>query len=519
MPFYPAFFSKTIKPMDALVILIPLLPLLAMAVIGTGLLFGLLQGGKREGFTADMATWMLTLSCLMAMALLGGDLLGKNHGYFSVGQWLGSDSLNVRVNFTTTGFNVGLAALLSLLLALTSRFATSALHRQAGFHRFFAALSLFAAAVLMVVLSANLVGCLAGWILAEVCGYLMVAHRYQQPQATENATRVFITQRLGDAGFVLGISLCYAWTDSVNWAQLQASASELSIGQATGIGLCFALAAFAKAALVPFTPWLARTLDEPAPVSLIMIHLGVFVVVALEAVFMQSPFARAVLGLVGFATVAYCYIIGKTQTTMQGSLLFSALAQVALMFVECAFGLWELASWHLCANLTVCCLQRLTVADAFKPAAQAPALVSVRLYLLSLQQFWLDQIADWALVKPVRGLAQDLSYVDDRIIDRLVGLPSVGVLPLPAGYDGPESGSEPPQATPFAKSSGLAGKLTEWLSALLHWFEERLVLRSPGKQTSTYGRQIGHAVNRFEQVILRPRYLVLFVCITFLVAF
>ncbi|MDD5271869.1 MAG: proton-conducting transporter membrane subunit [Methylovulum sp.] len=505
--------------MDALVILIPLLPLLAAAIIGTGLLSGLLPRGQRETLSTDLATWALVLAWPMAMALAVGDVLGKNHGYFNLGPWLSSDSLTIRANFTTQGFNVWLAVLLALLLAIISRFSSPALHLQAGFHRFFAALSLFAAAMLLAVLSANLVGTLFGWVLAELCGYWLVAYHYQQARATENATRVFITQRVGDAGFMLGISLCYAWTDSVNWAQLQVSASELSIGQATGISLCFALAAFAKAALVPFSPWLVRTLDEPAPVSLILVHLGVFVIIVLEAVFMQSPFARAVLGLGGLITVAYAFLIGKTQTSSRGALLFACLGQVGLMFFECALGLWELASWHLCANLTVSCLQRLLWADTPKIASAAPRLVPVRLYLLSLQQCWLDQIADWALVKPVRGLAQDLSYVDDRIIDRLVGLPSAEVLPLLAGYEDMDIGNEPQPTIPFSQSSGLAGKLTEWLSALLHWFEVRLVQRNPSKHTFAYVRQVGHAVNRFEGLILRPRYLVLFVCITFLVAF
>jgi len=501
--------------MDALVILIPLLPMLAATVILGGLLFGILPSGKHETLSVDLATWSLTLSSLMAIALLGGDLFGKNHGYFSIGQWLDSDSLVIRVNFTTSGFQVWLAALWALLLAIICRFSIPNWQQTEGLHRFCGSLGLFAAGLLLLVLSANMVGSLFGWLLAEVGGYLLIAQAYQNPQATENATRVLLTQRIGNIGFLLGISLCYAWTDSVNWAQLKASAPELSIGQATGISLCFALAAFSKAAQLPFTPWLAKTLDEPAPVSLLMIHVGVFLIVSLEALFMQSPFARAVLGLVGVATTIYCFIVGKTQTTQYRVWMYVALAQVGLMFVECALGFWILASWHLGANVTVACLQRLNVADARVSSTPPQRLVGMRWYLLSLQQFWLEQITDWALVKPVRGLAQDLSYVDDRIIDQLIGLPSAGMLPIQEFVEE----SQPSMTMTIAKSSGLAGKLTEWLSALLHWFEERLVLRHNSKQTSVYLRQLGHTINRFELLILRPRYLVLFVCITFLVAF
>jgi hypothetical protein len=502
--------------MDALVILIPLLPLLAAVIIGVGLLFG---GFRRpsQTFSTELALWALALACLMAMALATADLLGKNHGYFSMGAWLSSDTLTVRVNFTSHGLNVWLAVVFALLLAAGGRFATTNL--PIGRPRFFALFSLFAAAVLFVLLSANLVGSLAGWILAELCGAGLIAHCYQQPRAGTNALRALLSQRLGDVGFMLGISLCYAWTDSVNWAQLQVSATELSIAQATGVSLCFALAAFAKAALVPFSPWLVRTLDEPVPVSLILVHLGVFMVIVLEVLFMQSPFARAVLGLMGLVTVGYAVIVGKTQTTLHSALLFRCLAQVGLMFIECGLGLWTLASWHLAANLTLSCVQRLVLADAPLTAAHPPRLVPARLYLLSLQQFWLEPIADWALVKPVCGLAQDLSYVDDRIIDRVVGLPSAGALPLLVHYEDWEAGIAPPAAIPFTNSSGVAGKLTEWLSALLHWFESRLVQRSSHPHSNRTARQFGHAVNQFERLILRPRYLVLFVCITFLVAF
>ncbi len=498
--------------MDALVILIPLLPLLAAATIGFGLLFGALPRGRRETVSADLAVWSLVLACLMAFALLAGDLLGKNHGYFSVGQWLSSDSLTIRVNFTTSGLNVWMAALWALLLALMEHFAIAKLRHTEGLHRFCGLLALFTAGVLLAALSANMVGTLCGWWLAELAGCFLVAHHYQQAANTENATRVLLGQRVGDIGFLLGISLAYVWTDSVNWAQLQASASELSIGQATGISLCFAFAAFAKAGLVPFTPWLVRTLDEPAPVSLLLIHVGVFLVVTLETVFMESPFARAVLGLAGFATAVYGYIVGKTQNALHSAFLFAALAQVGLMFVECALGLWTLASWHLAANVTVACLQRLMVANTRTTASVPPRLVPVRLYLVSWQQFWLEHITDWALVKPVQGLAHDLSYVDDRIIDRMIGLPSAGVLP-------PKPTDEPDMPPVLVQGTGLVGKLTQSLSAGLHWIEERLVLRGPSTHISGQMRQLGHIVNEFEAVILRPRYLVLFVFITFLVAF
>lgn len=511
--------------MDALVILIPLLPFLAAAAIGSGYLFGVLKAKADDSITADIAIWAMTLSCLMAVALMGADLFGKNQGYFSIGQWLGSDSLNIRVNFITTGFNVRLAVLFALLLTLISRFSIDCLHKNAGAQRLFFILSLFASALLLLVLSANAVGTFFGWEVAGLCSYLLIAYSYQHPVASGNATRVWVTHRVGDAGFIIGIALSYAWADSVNWSTLNAFADRLTIGEATGIGLCFALAAGAKSAQLPFTPWLLRAMTEPTPASVLLAHSGIYLLCLLEPIFMQSPFARAVLGLVGLATAVYSFIVGLSQTDIKSSLVLMVSAQLGLMFLECGLGFWNLATWHLGANAIVSCSLLLVTPSpvGLKTSAGAkdkPREISGWLYMLSMQHFWLEQMTHWALVKPTRGLAHDLSYFDEHIVDRIIGAPTDGSFSPPRTTNATTMATGQNNMTSeFARGSGLAGQLTEWTSALLHWFEDRFVLLTLNKHTIRHSRRLGHAVNQFEQLILRPRYLVLFVCITFLVAF
>ena len=194
--------------------------------------------------------------------------------------------------------------------------------------------------MMLLVLSANAVGTFAGWEVAGLCSYFLIAYSYQRPAATYNATRVFLTNRVGDAGFIIGIGLSYAWLDTVNWTSILASASQLTIGEATGLSLCFALPAFAKSAQLPFTPWLARAMEGPTPSSAafygaVMIHSGVFLVCLLEPLFTQSPLARAVLGLVGLLTVVYSSVVGRTQSDIKSSLMFATSAQIGLMFLEC----------------------------------------------------------------------------------------------------------------------------------------------------------------------------------------
>jgi NADH:ubiquinone oxidoreductase subunit 5 (subunit L)/multisubunit Na+/H+ antiporter MnhA subunit len=520
--------------MDALVILIPLLPFIAAALIGTGHLSGTLSGEAGESTTAIIATWAISMSCLLALALLGADLLGKNTGSFNAGQWLASDTLNIQVNFITTGFSVVLAALFAILLFIIMHFSINYMHKETGFHRFFFILSLFASAMLLLVLSANAAGTFFGWEIAGLCSYLLIAYAYNRPTAAVNATRVFVTNRIGDAGFILGTGLSYAWAGSINWNLLNAASAQLTTGEATGISLCFAMAAFAKSAQLPFTPWLARAMEGPTPSSAVfygavMIHAGVYLVCLLEPVFEQAPLAMAVLAVAGSTTAVYSFIVGLTQTNVKSSLVFATSGQLGLMFLECGLGFWQLAGWHLCAHAVVRGYLFLTAPSIMhnlhnnpvKPVA--PAIARLRwAYIASLQRFWLDQITDWTLVRPVRRLAHDLSYFDDHVVDQIMGVPAPAtrtissLAQLEEKLIGARLDNEVDE---FAHGSGLAGKLTEWFAAIMHWFEDHFVLRGINKGASAYGRKLGHAANKFEQLILRPRYLVLFVFITLLVAF
>ena len=473
--------------MDALVLLIPLSPLAAAVLIGGGQLFGFLNGEDSESATAGLANWAITLSVLLALFLLGADVLGKNTGTVDIGRWLSSDTLMIRFNFISTGFGVVLAALFAILLAVVIKFSNNYMHREERFHHFFFMLSLFAFAMLLLVLSANAVSTLVGWIVAGWCSYFLIAYSYHRPIAVANATRVFITNHIGDACFVIGIGLSYAWAGTVNWTELNAAAVQLQPSQVTGIALCFTFAAFAKSAQLPFTPWLARAMEAPTPASAIfyggvMIHAGVYLLTLLQPLLEQSFLVMVLLIVVGFITAVYSFIVGLTQTDVKSSLVYAVSGQLGLLFLECGLGFWQLAKWHLCAHAVFRTYQFLSAPQLMHAVhnnpvrSVSPKLASLRwLYSASLHRFWLEQISDWALVKPVRRLASDMCYFDDHIVGRLMGAAaSVQVV------------------TPVVQSS---------------------------KGGLGFGRKLGQLGNKIENRVLKPRYLVLFVFITLLIAF
>lgn len=520
--------------MNFLVAFISLLPLLAATTIGSLHLFNILDGEVSEQTTARLANYAIGLACLFAFALLGTDLLGQNADSFNVGRWLQVDDFAINFSFITSGFSVKLAALYSVLLFIVTRFAVNYLHREAGFHRFFFVLSLFSAAMLMLVLSANAVGTFIGWEIAGLCSYLLIAYMYDRPTAAHNATRVFITNRIGDAGFIAGISLCYFYLHSSDWLEINALANQLSDGQANLIALCFALAALVKSAQFPFTPWIARAMEGPTPSSAIfygavMIHSGVYLLFLLRPVLEHAPLVMALIASVGLITAVYAYLVGLTQTDIKSSLIFATSGQLGLMFLECGLGFWQLASWHLCAHAVVRAYQLLTAPsllhnvhhNPIKPVH--PLLAnSTRFYTYALQRFWLEPATDWMLTKPLLSLANDLSYFDKQIVDRLMGspTPTFSAISSLAQAEEQKIGAHLNiDDDSFAQGSGLAGKLTEWIAACLHWFETRFVLRGVSKDAIDLGRHLGHIANHIELSLLKPRYLVLFIFITLLVAF
>ena len=186
--------------------LIPLLPLLAALWIGINLVAGrnLGEAGERP------SAWIVfgaTLGSLLLLLILDLRALFQGApGQLVFSSWLSSGSYQVLISFTLDSFALAMATLVALLCLITIRFSIDYLHREQGFQRFFMILSLFSSAMLLIVMAGNAALVFVGWELAGVSSYLLIAYAYDRPTATGNATRAFVTNRIGDAGFVLGIA-------------------------------------------------------------------------------------------------------------------------------------------------------------------------------------------------------------------------------------------------------------------------------------------------------------------------
>lgn len=501
----------------AFVWLIPVLPLLAAGLIALRILRGGAVGDAAEPPTARLALGALLGALLLMLVFDVNALLDGVPGQVGVGAWFSSGSFVVPLSFTLDALALAFGTLVAAVAFLTVKFSVNYLHREAGFHRFFLAMCLFSAGMLLIVLSGNAVLAFAGWELAGVSSYLLIGYAYDRPTASGNAQRAFVTNRVGDAGFILAIALAAAWVGSVEWNGINALRLETLAAGLLALG--FVIAALAKSAQLPFAPWIARALEGPTPSSAIfygslMVHAGVFLLLRLEPLLLQVPAVMTLLALLGLLTAIYGWLGGLVQTDVKSTLIFSVTAQVGLMFLACGLGWFTLAAWHMGLHAVWRAYQFLASPSYMHlvegPAPAPPTWLAKRqgLFTAALQRFWLEQVSDWLLVRPTLGLARDVRDLDDRVVSRLVGLPEEARAALAANR-------EDGKRVVFGR--GLAGALLEWSAARLYAFERRLVLQEGGGQLSELIRLIGTYLLAVESLLERPRYLMLLVMATFVV--
>jgi NADH:ubiquinone oxidoreductase subunit 5 (subunit L)/multisubunit Na+/H+ antiporter MnhA subunit len=505
------------------VIVLP--PFLAALFIGIGLLSGRIGGEASERLTARIALYATVISFVGVLIAIIMKLQGALAEHIVLGTWFESGSYHINISFIFDKLSLAMAGTTLILSILVTRFSINYMHREAGFHRFFLVLSLFVGAMLLLAIGGNAVLAFVGWDLASVTSYLLIAYAYDRSAAANNATRAFITNRIGEVAFLAGIFLSFFWAGSIEWTSIADNVTELPHWQARMIAAFFLLAAIAKSAQVPLAPWLARAIVGPTPSSAIfygaiMVHAGVYLVLRVEPVFEHAPLAMGLMAAVGLLTAIYGFFCGLTQTDAKSALIFSTTAQVGLMFLEAGLGFWNLALWHLCAHAAFRGYQFLTSSSIMQqvkgnPARPVPAFIAKRrwLYLASLQRLWLEELGDWVAVKPIQRLGSDFNYFESHVIDAVAGLP---ISKTPTAPTARETGRTDPEVI---RVSGLGGRLVYALANILSWFEDRLLLQGVGRdRVRAARRRLSSPLNRFERLLSEPRFLVALIIAALLAA-
>jgi NADH:ubiquinone oxidoreductase subunit 5 (subunit L)/multisubunit Na+/H+ antiporter MnhA subunit len=443
---------------------------------------------------------MLALDALAA--------LGRLPRHVTLGTWFAAGPVQVPLSFTLDPLSLGIGTLAALVALLTLRFSVNYMHREAGFHRFFLALCLFAAGMLAILLAGNAALAFVGWELAGVSSYLLIGYAQERSEATGNAVRAFVTNRIGDAGFLAGMAAAIHFAGTLQWPGIAESAAHLGTLPAGLMALGFVAAALTKSAQVPFAPWIGRALEGPTPSSAIfygslMVHAGVYLLIRLEPLLEHAPAVMALLAALGLLTVLYGALSGLAQTDVKSALMFATTTQAGLMVLACGLGWFGLAAWHLGLHAAWRAWQFLLAPSYMHLAGEARPVPDWlarrrRLYTAALQRFWLEPAGDWLLARPTRGLGRDMSALDQQVLDPLLGSPGA-----PGG--------------PVVGGRGAAGRLLEAAAGRLARIEEHLLFQGPGGRLGEILVRIGHYLQAVEALLERPRYLLLLIMATFAV--
>jgi NADH:ubiquinone oxidoreductase subunit 5 (subunit L)/multisubunit Na+/H+ antiporter MnhA subunit len=494
----------------------PALPLIAAFAVALLHLAGTARGEAGEPLTARLSVGATALAFLLLAGLAAQAALFGAPGQVVLGIWFASGTLALPVSFTLDALSLGFGVLVAFLAWVTLRFSVNYLHREAGFHRFFIGMNLFTAGMLLIVLAGNAAFTFVGWELAGFSSWMLIGYAYERDTATANAQRAFLTNRIGDAGFILGIALAFLWLGTLDWAEIAAGAHGLTTLSAGLLALGFVVAALAKSAQVPFSPWIHRALEGPTPSSAIfygavMVHAGVYLLVRLGPVLEHTPGVLVLVAVLGAATALYGWIAGYAQTDVKSALLFATLTQVGLMFLACGLGFFEFAAWHAALHAVWRTWQFLSVPSymhlANGPALPAPTWLArhPRLYTAALQRFWLEPLGDRLLTRPTLGMARDMRAIEENVVSRLVGMPEGQ---RAAALLGGEA---------VVKGHGLAGNLLAWVAAHLDHFEQHLVMQGGGGRLATGLHRMGDWLKLIESLLEQPRYLLVLVMVTMVV--
>jgi hypothetical protein len=280
------------------------------------------------------------------------------------------------------------------------------------------------------------------------------------------------------------------------------------------LAIGFIVAALAKSAQLPFTPWIARALEGPTPSSAlfygaVMVHAGVYLLLRLSPLLAQVPDVMAGLVLAGALTALYAWLCGLVQTDVKSALIFATVFQVALMFVAIGLGWTTLATVHLCLHAAWRAWQFLLAPSwlALTQSPPKPAPAWLRrwqwLYTAALQRFWLDRLAFTLLARPTEAIAHDMRGLDEHFIDRAIGEPGRG-RPLRADR-------------PLIAGDGLAGRTLAKVAEALQALETHLSLRGRGGAAERLLHRASGYLRIVENLLEQPRYLMMAVMMTFVV--
>jgi NADH-quinone oxidoreductase subunit L len=329
--------------------LLPALPLLGFGVL---LLGGRRLGDPRAGW---FATTIVGGSFVVAVLLFAGLFMrSPEHRVFTqtLFEWIPAGGLHVDIGFRVDQLSITMALFVTGVSTLIHLYSIGYMHGDDNFSKFFLYLNLFVFSMLMLVLANNFVLTFLGWEGVGACSYFLVSFWFERNSAAVAGKKAFVTNRVGDFGFLLGMFLIFAHLGSLDYGTVFANVGHLATGTATAIGLLLFLGAVGKSAQLILYIWLPDAMEGPTPVSALihaatMVTAGVFLMARINPILFRGPDTLTVIAVIGAATAFYAATIACAQNDIKKVLAYSTISQLGYMFLAIGSGAYVAAIFHM----------------------------------------------------------------------------------------------------------------------------------------------------------------------------
>lgn len=339
------------------ILLIVFLPLLAAIVAG------LTNKAAPSIFAKSITTGALFVSAALSWPIFLGFVGGTYEPtVVPVLKWVQSGTLTFDWALRVDTLTAVMLVVINTVSALVHLYSWGYMEEDPDQPRFFAYLSLFTFAMLMLVTADNLVQMFFGWEGVGLASYLLIGFWFKKPSANAAAIKAFVVNRVGDLGFMLGIFGTYLVFDTVSISEILAAAPGMSGATIGFLGynvytmdvLCILLfiGAMGKSAQLGLHTWLPDAMEGPTPVSALihaatMVTAGVFMVVRLSPMFETAPIALGLVTFIGAATCIFAATVGTTQWDIKRVIAYSTCSQLGYMFFAAGVGAYGAAMFHL----------------------------------------------------------------------------------------------------------------------------------------------------------------------------
>jgi len=334
--------------MVSLVWLIPALPLAGFVLL---LLFGKRLGEPASGW---LATAMVAGAFVVAAVAFIGLHGEPDHTYTqTLFTWIPAGSFTVDIGFLFDPLSSAMILFVTGVGALIHLYSIGYMHGDKRYPQFFLYLNLFILSMLILVLGDNMLVTFLGWEGVGVCSYFLISFWFEKPANASAAKKAFITNRVGDWGFMVGIFVTWFTFGTIQYTQFLPVSQGAATTTATVISVMLFIGAVGKSAQLPLYLWLPDAMAGPTPVSALihaatMVTAGVYLMVRVNPMLhAASPWVSTMIAWIGVATALFAATIAIAQNDIKKVLAYSTVSQLGYMFLAVGVGGYWVAIFHM----------------------------------------------------------------------------------------------------------------------------------------------------------------------------